>query len=78
MGDYGETNCVEDDLFAEYLATVMEGGEPDFNKVKSQIKTGSLRNVLRNIFLRKHIESCLQLNTSKNIPVLQKGRLVPV
>lgn len=75
MGDYGKRKNVEDEVFAAYLKNLLEGEKlEDFKKIKNKIKKGSLRNIFRSVFLGKHIETSLQLDTSKVVPKLENGK----
>ncbi len=77
MGDYGKTKNIEDQIFAEYLKNLLGGMKnKDFEKIKWRIKYGSLRNIFRSVFLIKHIESVLKLDTSRKVPKFVNGKLI--
>ncbi len=77
MGDYGTRKNVEDEVFAVYLKTLLENRKTrGFEEIKSEIKRGSTRNIFRSIFLGKHIDSSLKLDTSQKVPRLVNRRLL--
>jgi 2-phosphosulfolactate phosphatase len=77
IGTYGfgkPRKAVEDDLCAEYIKKLLEGGQPDFSQMIEEIKKGDGYKRLLGLGQEKDKELCLTLDLYDIVPVVVKKR----
>jgi len=79
IGTEAVRRATEDDLCAEYIAELLEGGKIPFSKIKRQILKSEAVKDLKRLGHEKDIPYCLKLDSSKIVPrVSRTGKYLKI